>query len=197
MSQTVVFKGIAAASAVLLLPAAYATNAEFRVITHLIGHPWASNTGYDDATNHATLIKMAWTPEVVSTAPTRPVLDGQVPNATADREVVMQRLAKVRSLSDGWVGPGSVAPDAHLLDWLELHSDLVASSSHVISIVPVEDGALALQWTADACEYTAELRPDNHMFLYVDNTVTDEFSERTADLDAEALGEFIVSGTLA
>ncbi|WP_134579504.1 hypothetical protein [Cryobacterium sp. Hh11] len=109
----------------------------------------------------------------------------------------MQRLSKIRTLEDGWLGAGSVAPDADLLDWIERHADAVASSSHVISLIPVGDGALALQWKTSACEYTAELRPDNQMYLYVDNTQTDEFDEKTTGLDAASLEAFIVTGVLA
>ena len=109
----------------------------------------------------------------------------------------MTRLSEIRELSDGWLGAGSLAPNARIVNWIELHSNLVASSLNAVSLIPVGDGAIALQWKASGCEYTAELRPDDQMYLYIDNTVTDEFDEKTTTLSAEFLEKFIATGALA
>jgi len=112
-------------------------------------------------------------------------------------EAVMRRIQAARGLSDGWLGDGSHAPDAALLGWLEGHAQLLAESAHVISVVPIADGGVALQWTDSAKEFTAELHPDHVLYCYIDNTVTDEFEESSTEISGIALERFIRGGQLA
>lgn len=109
----------------------------------------------------------------------------------------MKRLSKMRALTDGWLGAGSTAPDPHLLEWLDLHASLLTACQYPISIIPLGDGALALEWKANAREYTAELRRDDQMYLVVDDTATDELTEKALALNAHSLELFISSGTFA
>lgn len=103
----------------------------------------------------------------------------------------MDRVTHLQALKDGWTGRGSIAPDPFLLSWISDHATLISSAPHAISVIPVADGNVALQWASDSREFTAELTRDRHLYLFVDEVDSDGFEEGTVELTAQALQLFI------
>lgn len=118
------------------------------------------------------------------------------PDTIKRREGVMNRIARLRMLSEGWLGQGSKAPNPALIVWLEEHADVLARAPYKIAVSPVADGSVALQWMMGDRELTAELRADNEMYLFVDFGDSDEYNEAISTLSAPVLESFILAGAL-
>ena len=109
----------------------------------------------------------------------------------------MDRLTKIAELSDGWLGAGSTAPDSFALKWLRTHPALVTESPNQISVLPLSDGAIALQWTVGEDEFIAEIRGDRTLHLIADRVSQDDFEEQTIALAGNPLSSFIATGRVA
>lgn len=107
-------------------------------------------------------------------------------------EAVMSKIDRLRALEDGWLDKISQRPSAPVLDWLAAHSGLLAFPG--LSILPLGDGSVALQWTDGTDEYLAEVRPDLQLYTFVDHRGTDDFDEDTAPLSEESLSAFLAQG---
>ena len=109
----------------------------------------------------------------------------------------MSRIDRLRSLTDGWLEPGSLAPDPVVLTWLASNLDVLSAASHEVSLIPVDNGSVSLRWADGSDDFTAELRPDNTLYLFVDHTETDDFDELTSELSADNLRSFLAHGISA
>lgn len=120
------------------------------------------------------------------------------PNATnAERSVkLMRRLAQTIQLQDGWMGPGSSAPDPEVLTWVSEHLDWLSSNRHDVYVMAMFDGGVAVQWKDGLREFTAELHAGQDAYCYVDDTETDEFADESLPLDAPKLLAFLRDGQL-
>lgn len=112
---------------------------------------------------------------------------------TSEELRLMQKLAELRAIANGELGPGSVAVSDDVLDDL---ASLAALAPHT-SAVATFGGAVALEWRSDGVEYTAELQPGHRLFLCADNTVTDDLRETEVDFDAHVLRAFLATGDWA
>lgn len=113
------------------------------------------------------------------------------------RAAFLEQIQPLKKLHDGWNGPGSLRPASQIISWLEQNKPLLAYADVDVHPVPVSDGSISLHWTRGEREFTAELRPDFVMYLFMDDTRTDEFVEKILPLDAGALLSFIRSGKAA
>ena len=103
--------------------------------------------------------------------------------AEADRkETAVTRIDAIAALEDGWVGPGTLAPSAEIVQWVRDHLDDIASAPVDASIIPIGDGFVSLVWDTPKREYTAELHTDGVLF-FVDHLDSDDIEERELPLD--------------
>lgn len=100
-------------------------------------------------------------------------------------------LANLRTLQDGYLGPGSIAPTELALQNLALLGD-VAGPVH---IVPTAGGGVAIEWRNQDVEYTAEIESDGSLFMCVDDPEVD-VAESQVDYSVAALRAFLESGQL-
>jgi len=107
-------------------------------------------------------------------------------------EAVMTKIDRLRALEDGWLDSVSRRPSDVVLDWLAAHSGLLALRG--LSILPLTDGSVALQWSDGTDEYLAEVRPDLQLYTFVDHRGTDDFDEETTQLSEESLSAFLAQG---
>lgn len=103
-----------------------------------------------------------------------------------------RRITHLRTLSNGWVGPGSVAPSSLVLSWLEGRARLIGGVRGV-SLIPLEDGSVALRWEEGHLDLTAEVRPDMTLYTLVDDLESDELEEKVEPLTDEALKRFLAA----
>lgn len=96
-------------------------------------------------------------------------------------EVSMSKVAAIAALRDGWLGEGTLAPNASSLAWVNEHVALIASAPVPTSIIPDADGFLSLVWERNECEFTAEIH-ENEAHLLIDHLDSDEFEERVLPL---------------
>jgi hypothetical protein len=110
------------------------------------------------------------------------------------REVsaVSKRIAHLRKLTDGWVGSGSFAPNPIVLSWLETRSELIGQVPGV-SIIPMEDGSVAVRWAAQGVDFTAEVRANMTLYTFVDDLGSDDIVENLEPLTDEALERFLAN----
>lgn len=101
-----------------------------------------------------------------------------------------KRIKHLRTLSDGWVGTGSRAPSGDVLDWLAAHTS-VFGSLRGASLIPLEDGSVALRWESGNCDLTAEVRPDHTLYTLVDDLDSDDVEENVEPLTDAALERFL------
>ena len=184
-----------AVSAALYMPTTHVPRPEFRVAFPTAGYPWEIPAGYSDQTVNA-LVNVTFSRNA-SVHPQRVTIPFEVSVNAQAQEAIVGRIQAIRALNDGWLGGHSAAPDTHLLDWLDQNSALLAATSNTISIIPLGDGAVCLEWRADDVEYTVELQPDNRMIFVADNTRTDELNEEETNLEASAFADFISRGSFA
>jgi hypothetical protein len=110
--------------------------------------------------------------------------------------MLMARLSSLSALSSGWLGPRSEAPDREALAAVELLLPELARVDVVIAVTANSDGAVVLEWSRDAVEYTAQIEPGAEMFLCADDTRTDRLTEHQGGYDAQRLVRFVESGEI-
>jgi hypothetical protein len=115
---------------------------------------------------------------------------------TAEEKMLMARLSSLSALSSGWLGPRSEAPDREALAAVELLLPELARVDVVIAVTANSDGAVVLEWSRDAVEYTAQIEPGAEMFLCADDTRTDRLTEHQGGYDAQRLVRFVESGEI-
>lgn len=103
-----------------------------------------------------------------------------------------ERIDHLGTLSDGWVGEGSLAPDRAVLAWLAAHTKELGTLREA-SLIPMEDGSVAVRWESGCCDLTAEVRPDLTLYTLVDNLESDELEERSEPLTDAALSRFLAA----
>jgi hypothetical protein len=118
----------------------------------------------------------------------------RVTSASRQEVHFMSRISSIRELQDGWFGNQSIAPSPSLISWVE--ANCRAFMTAPVSIIPVADGSIALQWADKRNEYTAELYDDGRMVFLVDDLESDNMTEAETQLDVGALSRFIASGNL-
>lgn len=187
---------IAVSAAAFFVPNAQVPRPELRVSAPIVSYPWTLGGAYSDKTVNA-LVNVTFSGNTSATSPTVSVSPVHPSTHAEGLEVVVERLQTIRMLSNGWLGEGSSAPDHHLLEWLDANAHLLALSTSAISIIPLGDGGVSLEWRTEAVEFTVELQPDDQMVFVADNTQTDELEESVQALDAASLAEFISHGTQA
>ncbi|MCU1598545.1 MAG: hypothetical protein JWQ47_2284 [Glaciihabitans sp.] len=112
-------------------------------------------------------------------------------------QAILTKLADLRDLDDGWYGPGTVKPSQNLLNWVSVNADAIASNAGDVTVYALADGGVGLHWSQSAMEYTAELRPNNEIYLFADNTLTDEYRSETRPLTAQNLSAVLQRGMQA
>ena len=112
-------------------------------------------------------------------------------------EVIMRRIDALARLQAGWVGAGSLSPDPEVLSWLNSHRQLLANSGHPVSLVPIEDGSVAITWASASREYRAEVRAGQMLYTFVDYLDSDDYEEELGALSDERLRAFLDSASSA
>lgn len=116
---------------------------------------------------------------------------------TVWEKAIADRLHILEALEPGWNGPGSFAPSTSALQTLRDIAGELASVRHALRITATSAGAVAVEWTDDRLELTAEIDPDLTMFLCIDHIDSDELEEVERPLDRAALAAFVRSGVIA
>lgn len=104
-------------------------------------------------------------------------------------EAVMSRVSELSKLKPGWVGPGSLPPSRDVIEWIRSHASLIPRANH--SLIPMEDGSIAIRWTDGELDFTAEMRPGLMLYTLVDDMATDEVQEELTTLTAAKLRQFL------
>lgn len=116
----------------------------------------------------------------------------EVGTAIQGVSAIGKRIAHLRTLNNGWVGGHSLAPNPLVLTWLEQRASALDAVPG-LSLIPMEDGSVALRWMTGALDITAELRPDWTLYTLVDDIESDGLEERTEPLTDAALAAFLSS----
>ncbi|MFD6094520.1 hypothetical protein ACFWGN_20605 [Oerskovia sp. NPDC060338] len=103
------------------------------------------------------------------------------------------KLREIEVLHDGWWGPESRAVDRGSLQIAERAMFRLADGPAHVSIAPLADGSLMLEWSNGDTECTAELLPGGEMTLTIDNPAFDIYVERQVAATAARLVEFYVT----
>lgn len=103
------------------------------------------------------------------------------------------KLKEIAQLSDGWYGPGSKAVDPMVLDVARQVIPRFGNSRTYVTLGPLSDGTLMLDWRQGGTECTAELHPSGRMTLTIDNADLDVYVEQTVDTSATELVDFFVA----
>ena len=111
-------------------------------------------------------------------------------------KILLSQIERIAQLSDGWLGPESKAPDG---DVLARATSLIARAASLgidMSIVPNSEGSVVFEWKRGDVEFSASIEPLGGVFLYSDNTVTDELIEKQAKHDEAMLVGFFMTGSI-
>ena len=127
----------------------------------------------------------------------RPYSTAHLSYAPNGEGALMDRLSKLEELSNGWLGAGSLAPDPSVIALLRTHPDLVTTSPNRISVLPLRDGSIALQWTVGDDEFVAEIHSDKTLHLIADRVAADDVEEFIIVLAGDPLSAFIATGHVA
>ncbi len=112
--------------------------------------------------------------------------------ASKEVSAITKRISHLRTLTDGWIGSGSLAPSPVLLAWLEQHAKLFTATRGT-SLIPMEDGSVAIRWSEGALDFTAELRPDMTLYMLIDDADSEDLEEAEAPLTDDALRAFFAA----
>lgn len=113
----------------------------------------------------------------------------------AERSPVMDSIRDLRTLQDGWLGGRSVAPDPNVLAWLDEQAAWLGTAPQEVSIAPMPDGSVSLQWQRGRDEYTAEVQ-EGGLYFFVDHRDGDDFEEGTHGRDSGILRAFVMRGVI-
>jgi hypothetical protein len=119
---------------------------------------------------------------------------GNGPTTTLNGGATMQQIARIRALTDGWMGENSHAPSPEIVDRFAAVGAEVDQLPRPSSLAPTGDGGLLLEWMSSGDEYTAEIEPDGSLFMSV-AFHGGEFRETAVDFDPVLLKRFISSGS--
>lgn len=103
----------------------------------------------------------------------------------------MSAIAELRTLHDGFLGRGSLAPTEVALHNLAL----LGAVGPGVHIGPTASGGVALEWRSQECEYTAEIEADGMLFMCIDDPA-DDVAEVEIGFATNVLREFIQFGKL-
>lgn len=106
------------------------------------------------------------------------------------------RMGSLRELEDGWNGPGSLAPDAAVLDRVDVLVGAINAAAIPVDAIPAANGSVVLEWSREAVEFSATLTSAGTMQLIADNTVTDELAEVEVDFDPTLFQRFLSRGMM-
>ncbi|MFF2271553.1 hypothetical protein ACFVTX_04730 [Agromyces sp. NPDC058136] len=104
---------------------------------------------------------------------------------------LLTKVATLHGLSDGYLGPGSLAPTTVALQNLALLGSLEPG----VNVAPTAAGGVALEWRDKDVEYTAEIEADGSLFMCIDDPDEDVVESEVA-YAVETLREFIRLGSL-
>lgn len=100
-------------------------------------------------------------------------------------------------MTDGWAGPGTLAPDEAALSLVEQVGDDVAAAGMPVALTADDGGTLVLEWTVGNVEYTACISPTMHLGLYLDDLTTGRIRCREYDhMNAARLGNLLRTGSI-
>lgn len=102
----------------------------------------------------------------------------------------MSKISEFTALSDGYLGPGSIAPPRDVIHDLVQLGEIPARAY----AVPTADGAVAIAWREGTIEYTAQILPGHRLFLCTDDTSDDELREVEVDFEPDLLRGFLRTG---
>lgn len=104
------------------------------------------------------------------------------------------KTQNLAALEEGWRGPGSVAPDetviAHLEEVIPIFGDL---DVHV-ALAPSVEGHAVLEWSRGDVEYTAEIEPQDRLYMCLDDRVTGRLEDAEVTFDVSVLRVFAQQG---
>lgn len=142
------------------------------------------------------VLKQAATATKTSGASTGSILRSSVENSIVHGAdpILMSRLDELNRLHDGFLGPGSVAPDAAVLGKLRL---LGGTWNSAVRVVPLHSGSVALEWNEGSTEFTAEIQSDEKLFLCIDDSRDDEPREIEIPYNPQVLRVFLSTGSWA
>jgi len=142
------------------------------------------------ATKDLDILRVSLGSAVSSTPLGVPPAAHETLDVSAEGDGLVAKVAELRSLADGALGPGSRrVPEDVLAHLLELGS--LPSTAHA---VPTFDGAVSIGWRRGDVEFTAEIQAGDRLFLCVDNTVTDDLRETETSFDVRILERFLATG---
>lgn len=104
------------------------------------------------------------------------------------------KIASLRALPDGWQGPGSLPPNEGVLERLDRVIPMLGESDVHVALAPTGDGHAVLEWSRGRIEYTAEIEPDDRLFLVIDDSEAGELRETEVTFSTEVLYQFLTTG---
>lgn len=113
-----------------------------------------------------------------------------------EEKVLVKRIERLMELREGWWGADSEPPDPAVLERIRLVVDRLAGAAMPIDFIPSADGAVGVEWTRGAVEFSANLQPGGTMLLIADNTETDELKEVEVEFAPSSLVDFLERGAM-
>lgn len=135
-----------------------------------------------------TLAAMTLQAESAPRVPASPVLSTANPVQGVG---LLSVIADLQALSDGFLGPGSLAPTHTALANLSLLGEILQP----VQIGPTASGGVVLEWNDQAIEYTAEIEADGTLFMCIDDPDSD-VAEAETRYSPELLRDFLRAGVL-
>ncbi|WP_158942629.1 hypothetical protein [Streptomyces sp. ERV7] len=115
---------------------------------------------------------------------------------SVEEKALHAQLHRIHELHDGWLGPGSKAPDGEVMGKAARLIPEIARLGAGVSLVPSTEGAILLEWQRGEVEMSAAIEPDDEMFLCADNTATDDLLEDQSAFDESRLLSFLTDGSM-
>lgn len=118
-----------------------------------------------------------------------------VTTRSATEKRFLERANTLAELSDGWLGPGSVAPNEALGRLTEAAGE-IGELAMPIAIGANDRGHVVLEWSAHGVEYTAEIEPEGMLYLVIDDPANDRLEDAHVPWNVTSLRRFVVEGAL-
>lgn len=123
----------------------------------------------------------------------------EVVHVFESKQLVRDKLMRIRQLEDGWRGPGSVAPSAAAV---ALYEDLFSALNTNVEVrraepTPTADGGLNMEWVSDGREFAVEILSSGDCAFNVFDDDESQDVEVIAASTATDLATFIREGKVA
>jgi hypothetical protein len=107
---------------------------------------------------------------------------------------IMVALSRIRRLTDGWLGDGSLAPTKSAIDRLAEATDAVNPQAR---ISPAADGSILIEWEQGDREFLVSIERDSSIVFIEEDATGHLIREDERPFSSEELRRALSEGTAA